>query len=59
MNLIQKLMNYRIIGLYTIIVVYFGYKLAFDIFRSFKFKLGYTETPYPDRILQVKRKFIN
>ncbi|VVC27297.1 Piezo non-specific cation channel, R-Ras-binding domain,Piezo domain [Cinara cedri] len=42
-----------IIGLYTIIVVYFGYKLAFDIFRSFKFKLGFTETPYPDRLLQL------
>jgi len=45
--------NFRISGLYTIIIVYIGYKLAFDIFRSFKFKLGFTETPYPDRILQV------
>uniref|UniRef100_A0A2S2R7M0 Piezo-type mechanosensitive ion channel component 2 n=1 Tax=Sipha flava TaxID=143950 RepID=A0A2S2R7M0_9HEMI len=50
---LQYLDDKGIIGLYTIIVVYFGYKLAFDIFRSFKFKLGYTETPYPDRILQL------
>ncbi|KAE9525194.1 hypothetical protein AGLY_014438, partial [Aphis glycines] len=49
----QFLDDRGIVGLYTIIVVYFGYKFAFDIFRSFKFKLGYTETPYPDRILQL------
>ncbi|XP_060844751.1 piezo-type mechanosensitive ion channel component-like isoform X2 [Rhopalosiphum padi] len=49
----QFLDDRGIIGLYTIIIVYFGYKFAFDIFRSFKFKLGYTETPYPDRILQL------
>eukprot|EP00102_Acyrthosiphon_pisum_P024176 XP_016661386.1 PREDICTED: piezo-type mechanosensitive ion channel component 2-like [Acyrthosiphon pisum] len=50
---IQFLDDKGISGLYTIIIVYVGYKLAFDIFRSFKFKLGYTETPYPDRILQL------
>lgn len=46
-------LSYRVVGLYTVIVVYVGYKLAFDIFRSFKYKLGYTEIPYPDRILQA------
>ncbi|XP_050529003.1 piezo-type mechanosensitive ion channel component-like [Daktulosphaira vitifoliae] len=52
-NLFGNFDSEGVFGLYTAVIVYFGFKVAHDLFRSFKFKLIYTEMPYPDRILQL------
>ncbi|XP_050426114.1 piezo-type mechanosensitive ion channel component-like isoform X2 [Adelges cooleyi] len=45
--------NQGIFGLYTVVIVYFGYKVMHDLFRSYKFKMSYADLPYTDRILQL------